>query len=324
MMSFPKAFVLVSLLAGSATAAGWSLFSPQPAVTPAALVAMPPPARPKIAQPTLTCAGSTPASINIQVCAGATGLPAGFSLHWLPAASFALGFDGIAGTADDGSWSGWSSLPNLDFCHGSFSGNANNSGYNLAAGACVTISIGGNLFDDAGASSNCASLDLNCGTSYVFRAFGHATNTQQRSDFTETLTCETASCSVGGCTYTQGYWKTHGPIPTGNNVNEWPVTSLALGNVTYTDLELLAIFNTPAAGNGLIALAHQLIAAKLNVASGADDTAVVADILAADTLIGSLVVPPVGSGSLPNSSTSSLIAALTSYNEGATGPGHCQ
>jgi hypothetical protein len=87
---------------------------------------------------------------------------------------------------------------------------------------------------------------------------------------------------------------------------------------------LCNIFNKPAAGNGLIALAHQLMAAKLNIANGADGSAVATDIANADALIGSLVVPPVGSGFLAPSATSTLITALTNYNEGATGPGHCQ
>ena len=73
----------------------------------------------------------------------------------------------------------------------------------------------------------------------------------------------------------------------------------------------------------MIALAHQLIAAKLNVANGADDTAVAGYIAAADALIGGLVVPPVGSGSLPSSQTSALTEALRKYNEGDIGPGHC-
>jgi hypothetical protein len=102
------------------------------------------------------------------------------------------------------------------------------------------------------------------------------------------------------------------------------VTSLTVGTVTYTDLELQAIFNTPAQGNGLISLAHQLIAAKLNIANGADGSAVAATIAAADALISGSVVPPVGAGSLPSSTTSSLTTTLDSYNNGLIGPGHCE
>lgn len=125
------------------------------------------------------------------------------------------------------------------------------------------------------------------------------------------------------CTYTQGYWKTHGPNPTGNNSNEWPVTSLTLGSVSYSDAELQSIFDEAVKGNGLISLAHQLIAAKLNVANGADDTAIAGTIADADALIAGLTVPPVGSDSLKPNVTSSLTDALTAFNEGTTGPGHC-
>lgn len=126
-----------------------------------------------------------------------------------------------------------------------------------------------------------------------------------------------------GCTYTQGYWKTHGPAPKGNNSNEWPVTSLTLGNVTYTEAELQAIFNQAVKGNGLVSLSHQLIAAKLNVANGADNSAIAGTIADADALIAGLIVPPVGGDSLKSNVTSSLNDALTAFNEGAAGPGHC-
>jgi hypothetical protein len=78
-----------------------------------------------------------------------------------------------------------------------------------------------------------------------------------------------------------------------------------------------------AKGNGLMTLAHQLIAARLNEAAGADTGDVAQAMLDADALIGSLVVPPVGSGSLSPGDTSLLITALANYNEGTTGPGHC-
>jgi hypothetical protein len=276
--------------------------------------------KPKMSTPTITCGTSTQTSIQITVAAGATGAPAGFSLQWITADAYAAGPDGILGTLDDNTW------PASDaagLCKASFSGNANLSNYNLAAGESVTVRVGEFLFDN-GASTNCGDA-LVCGTDYVFRCFAHASSTLQRSDFTANLACSTLDCGSGGtCTLTQGYWKTHGPIPTGNNSNEWDVASLTLGTVLYTDLELQAIFDMPAGGNGLIALAHQLIAAKLNIANGADGTAVDGAIAAADALIGGLVIPPVGTGSLPSSATSALTNTLASYNEGAIGPGHCE
>src|SRR4030095_5075397 len=260
------------------------------------------------ATPSLSCAGSTAASINVQVCAGPSGAPAGFSTQWETPADYAA------------NGNVWFDSEDLGLCKASFSGNANLSRYNLGANQCVTVDVGEFLFDN-GASTGCPGALL-CGTAYVFRAFAHANSSANRSDFTSTLQCSTLACqSSTGCTYTQGYWKTHGPIPTGNNLNEWPVASLTLGTVVSNDLELLAILAHPAAGNGLIALAHQLIAAKLNVANGSDDSDVAAAIAAADTLIGNRIVPPVGAGYLAPGATSGLTGTLTSYNEGATGPG---
>jgi hypothetical protein len=270
-------------------------------------------AKSNISTPTINCNGATQTSINILVTAGATGLPAGFTLQWIKA-------DDLA--ANGGVW------PD-GVCGGSFSGNANLSRYNLAAGESVSVNVGEFLFDN-GASTTCPG-PLECDTTYVFRAFGHATNSLNRSDFTPDLTCSTLPCfhNEGGCTFTQGYWKTHGPVPVGNNEYVWPDSvksgGMTLGTVNYTASQLLSIFNQPAGGNGLIALAHQLIAAKLNIANGASTTAAVDNaIINADALIGNKVIPPVGTGSLPPSSTAALITTLTDYNEGATGPGHCQ
>ena len=53
-----------------------------------------------------------------------------------------------------------------------------------------------------------------------------------------TNTSENPITAGDDCTLTQGYWKTHGPIPSGNNTNVWPVTALDLGTVNYVDLQL--------------------------------------------------------------------------------------
>jgi len=274
----------------------------------------------KIDTPTINCGATTAASISITVCAasgtGATGLPAGFSLQWMTCAAF------------EANGNQWLSSDDPGLCKASFSGNANLSRYNLAPGECVTVNVGDFLFDE-GASTNCPD-SLVCGTCYVFRAFWHATSALNRSDFTGNRQCTTLNCNdVGGCTFTQGYWKTHGPVgcnPSGG-ANVWPAdvqtNGLTIGSVVYTADQLCSILNTPAAGNGLLVLAHQLIAAKINIANGSDPTDAALCIASADALIGGLVIPPVGGGSLSAASTSSLTSCLTNYNEGATGPGHC-
>ncbi|MDU0369060.1 hypothetical protein ACFPAF_01540 [Hymenobacter endophyticus] len=114
------------------------------------------------------------------------------------------------------------------------------------------------------------------------------------------------------CTYTIGYWKNHS--------ERWPVASLQIGATTYTKAQLLTVLNTPVRGNGLISLAHQLIAAKLNIANGSSGTVVQADVAAADALIGS---KNLFTGSLAPNQTSGLVGKLDSYNNGIIGPGHC-
>jgi hypothetical protein len=314
-----------------------------------ALIAAPALAAPKKTKmdtPVISCGTESTNSIDILVCApsgtGATGLPAGFSVQWETAADFATF-----------GWPADSSCP-LDvngnptcgdsFCKASFSGNAFASTYNLSAGTCITVRIGDLLLDNGASVGEGCGQALQCGTEYVFRSFGHATSKLNRSDLTATLTCSTQPCQEqGGCTLTQGFWKTHGPIPVGNNSNEWPVPSLTLGNVSYSDALLLDILNTPTGGNGAIALAHQLIAAKLNVANGADDSAIAATITAADALLVSLCsgnpvpssidtdndphTPKVnttgGTCNITSGTTSALVLALDNYNTGLTGPGHC-
>lgn len=120
-----------------------------------------------------------------------------------------------------------------------------------------------------------------------------------------------------GCTYTQGFWKNH--------PGAWPVGGLMLGDHFYTQAELLTLLRTPVRGDASVALAHQLIAAELNVAAGASPIPAIAD---AQTWMS----VHDGGGTLPYgiraSSTAGRMAtrlndALSDYNEGLTGPGHC-
>jgi cysteine-rich repeat protein len=108
------------------------------------------------------------------------------------------------------------------------------------------------------------------------------------------------------CTFTQGYWKNH--------PEAWPVMSLTLGGVMYTQQQLLDILDEPVVGNGALALAHQLIAAKLNVAFGAPDDDIDDAIDDADALLAGLTLPPIGSGTLDPSVTSDLVEELDDFN----------
>ena len=155
-----------------------------------------------------------------------------------------------------------------------------------------------------------------CVTPLMFRCRVNETQSCDASQWSDTITCATLPCNLGrNCTYTQGYWKNHSAV--------WPLQSLMLGAVSYSESQLLQILNRPAQGNGLVILAHQLIAAKLNMADGADPIAVQETVIDADNMIGGLIVPPIGNGYLSPNQTSNLTDTLTEYNEGTIGPGHC-
>jgi hypothetical protein len=272
--------------------------------------------------PQISCAGGTQVSRSITICApgSGTGLPAGFSLQWMTCDAYAA------------NGNQWFDSEDLRLSKASFSGNANASRYNLAPGECVTINVGDFLFD-AGASTN-SSGNLTCGTCYVFRAFGHATNTLDRSAFTNDLNCSTLDCGGGEnqCTFTFSEWRIlGGECDTGPDVihirplaDAPAFTPLTLGGVSYTVGQLVCILSTPANDNGLIALAHQLIAAKLNAAkNGSLPASVAACVADADALIGGLLIPPVGTGFLDPSATPELTSCLANYNGGGVGPGVC-
>ena len=117
----------------------------------------------------------------------------------------------------------------------------------------------------------------------------------------------TPSTTPFNCVLGQGYWKNHA---------EWPVTELQLGNNTYNRQELQMILETDVRTNGLVSVAHQEIAAKLNIASGADGSCIQQTLANLDALIGDLVIPPVGTGFLLPRQTASYVSILTQYNEG--------
>jgi hypothetical protein len=186
--------------------------------------------------------------------------------------------------------------------------------------------VGGGIVVSGGATAHVtdlAALKAACGDSICIRAQyvtgGGATKVD--THFSDPTTFDV---DCGSCTYTQGYWKNHYPT-------EWPAdvisSGLTLGTVTYTAAQLQQILQTDPGGqggaNGLIQLAHQLIAAMLNVENGASDAAISSTLTSAHALIGALVVPPVGSGYLSPASVSALVQALDDYNNGVTGPGHC-
>lgn len=126
-----------------------------------------------------------------------------------------------------------------------------------------------------------------------------------------------------GCTSTQGYWKNH--------AWDWSSVSLDLGGVTYSHAQALAILQSPSNGDASLILAHQLIAAKLNIlVNGASSGSVSATVAAADAW---LAANADADGTLPfgvspaspaGSQATPLANVLDQFNNGLIGPGHCE
>jgi hypothetical protein len=172
----------------------------------------------------------------------------------------------------------------------------------------------------------------------VFHDCGHFTVDNTASIFDGTfLGSDTVSISVDvpchgtGCTLTQGYWKTHSKYgPASKPDATWnllpgglgPDTTFFLSGTTWIN-----VFNTAPAGNVYYQLAHQYMAARLNILNGASSTAAVDSAIAGATTFFNTYTPA-QAGALAKSSTARQNAlgwagTLGSYNEGAIGPGHC-
>lgn len=255
--------------------------------------------------PTISAGASGHAKQTIFITAGPSGAPNGFTIRWMDQSTyFGNGATFHAEPVDGEGNAAFTGIPTLN----TFGGTVTT--FALAPNQTIRVEIG-DLEGETGVAGTTGELEY--GVLYYFAAKANGANGEPDSDLSVIVADQTTVSQ--NCTYTVGYWKTH--------EEAWPVNGLTLGSVFYTKAELLAILAEPVAGNGLVSLAHQLIAAKLNIAQGADPTAAAATIAAADAQIGALVIPPHGAGYLHPSTTSSKTQTLDDYNNGIIGPGHC-
>lgn len=135
----------------------------------------------------------------------------------------------------------------------------------------------------------------------------------------------TEEVNTGGCTLTQGYWKTHssyGPATPADPI--WSTVGGPGATFYYSGMSWYTLFWTaPKGGNPYIQLAHQYMAAVLNVNNGA--TPAPAQLALATAFFNNAANTP--STAYSKSATQTIrgwASALGSFNEGTTGPGHCQ
>ena len=129
-----------------------------------------------------------------------------------------------------------------------------------------------------------------------------------------TVSGEIHNIHRNSCTYSFGFWMNHS--------EEWPVEEITIGEETYSKDEAIEILETPPAGDATYILAHQLIAAKLNILNDGDDQEIIQTLNAAD-----LWLAEIGLGNKPGKSDKKtgveLAGILENYNTGKIGPGHC-
>ena len=135
-----------------------------------------------------------------------------------------------------------------------------------------------------------------------------------------TVPCET------GCTLTPGYWKTHsdyGPAPYDDT---WALFGGPDTPFFDADMSWYTQFWTPPKGNAYYILSHAYGAAILNEYNGADTSAVADHLDTAALLLDTYDGDPATMDNIKGRVRNifvSLAETLDDYNNGLTGPGHC-
>jgi hypothetical protein len=231
--------------------------------------------------------------------------------------------DSFTGTLAPGDSRTFALSPDSSNC-GGFN---NPNGANFSMAGTVTLGLNTEAVslsvDDSGIHSGVPRTSLcdSVSTDAFVLQGGSPTGCDNGDDFETTQTPGAFQFSQAqgafACPLSQGFWKNHS--------NAWLVTFLTLGSQTYSKTELQAILATPVKGDASLILAHQLIAALLNIANGSDSTvdAIVATVQDANALLSTF------SGKLPYNVTPSSAtgqamvndaAVLDNYNDGLLTP----
>ncbi|HJR80259.1 MAG TPA: hypothetical protein VJ821_09315 [Anaerolineales bacterium] len=170
-----------------------------------------------------------------------------------------------------------------------------------------------------------AQVQLECGDNIHTNTASFETNDTKTTGSDSWTVNANVACELG-CTLTQGYWKTHsreGPAPydtAWQNLGPLEEDTLFFksGKTWYT------VFWTPPAGNAYYNLAHQYMAAKLNILNGASSTpAVDAAIAGAEALFNAQGIGDTTLTKAERTQALAYAATLDQYNNGLIGPGHC-
>jgi hypothetical protein len=161
-----------------------------------------------------------------------------------------------------------------------------------------------------------------CGSYTVENTATYTTNDTGSSDSDNWTVDVTVPC-IGGCTLTQGYWKTHskfGPAPYDDTWDAY------MGGETlflYGQSWYAAFWTPPRGGDPYYILSHQYMAAKLNILNGASSPPEVIDALNEAWTWLQSNEPGEKLRKFQRYWPLHLAFILGQYNEGLIGPGHC-
>ncbi len=173
-----------------------------------------------------------------------------------------------------------------------------------------------------------------CGDRNVDNTASFVTNNTGATDSANARVSVHVPCA--GCTLTIGYWKTHAgfdpqPDMVTPHLPQWLGTSGGPKSQNVTTAALAVQFlnlngsnNSFDASNGINRLYAQLLAAKLNIANGADGSAVASTISAADAFLATHdSLDWISLSEAEKNQVSAWATMLDNYNNGLIGPGHC-
>lgn len=166
-----------------------------------------------------------------------------------------------------------------------------------------------------------------CGSyEYTATSYTRGSDTNEKSYASCGFTVE-VPCEEEGCTRTIGYWSTHSSYGPASYDPTWGLigenTGFFLSGKTYYQ-----VMWTPPAGNSYYILAPQYVAAQLNQLAGAAIPPAVLTAFNTATSLLSTYTPAQVKSMNPNNPVrqqfNSIAAILDDYNNGITGPGHCE
>jgi hypothetical protein len=178
--------------------------------------------------------------------------------------------------------------------------------------------------------SDSADVKLECGLNTYTNTATLTTNDTNTST-TSSWTIDATVACTNGCTLTQGYWKTHNTTFKGgapadptwyNNTSTLPSGELT-NFFTTTSTWFQIFWMPPSGGNAYLQLAHQYMAARLNILKGASAPSEVLSAIRWAESFFREKTPSTRLNKQDANQARSYASTLASYNEGLIGPGHC-